>query len=263
MASDNHARYSRIGFVVVAGAVAIAATLVYLGGFHDKDSEFLIETYYDDPVSGLSVGSPVNMRGVKIGEVRSISFAFDTYCDCGATTADYQRVDIVMACRKDVFGAGEADEAMIRASVGDRVARGLRATVVSSGITGLSRIELNALENPPPCADLGWRPRYPLVPPSPSLFESLSVAATKLLNRMKKMDFVQVWSNVNRTADSAARTAANLDAMVDSQRAGIASIVRNVEDVTASLKTLSEDLRQNPSLLLRENDPRPLPETAR
>ena len=74
MANDNHTSYRRIGFAVFSGAIAIVLSLIYLGGIRGRGDEILVETHYDKPVSGLSVGSVVNFRGVKVGEVREISF---------------------------------------------------------------------------------------------------------------------------------------------------------------------------------------------
>ena len=51
------------------------------------------------------------------------------------------------------------------------------------------------------------------------------------------------------------------NAIVDSQRAGIGAIVEDLESASRAVKSLAEDLRANPSLLLRPRDPEPLPET--
>ena len=40
MADSTHANYGRIGFTVVAGLVAIIATLIYLGGISGIVSHF-------------------------------------------------------------------------------------------------------------------------------------------------------------------------------------------------------------------------------
>ena len=94
MAKDSHASYTRIGITVVVGVVAIVATLIYLGGMRGRGHEILVETYYDKPVAGLSVGSVVNFRGVKIGEVREISFVRNKYVVEGE---DGSRILILMA----------------------------------------------------------------------------------------------------------------------------------------------------------------------
>ena len=81
MASDNHASYTRIGLTVVIGIAAVVGSLIYLGGMRGRDSEVYAETYYDKSVSGLSVGSAVNFRGVKLGEVREITFVGSKYVE--------------------------------------------------------------------------------------------------------------------------------------------------------------------------------------
>ena len=141
------------------------------------------------------------------------------------------------------------------------VRRGLRATVSTSGVTGLSRIELNILENPPPPAELSWKPRHPLIPPAPSLMESLSDAATRVMNQINKMNFSPVWSNLQNAAESAARLTERLAALVDTQGPKVDSILQSADGAAARLDELVHRLGDNPSLLLRPADPEPLPET--
>ena len=69
------------GFTVVVGFAAVVAALVYFGGMRGRGDEFLAEMYYDAPVSGLSVGSEVNVRGIKVGEGKSISFIGADYAE--------------------------------------------------------------------------------------------------------------------------------------------------------------------------------------
>lgn len=262
MTADNKPKYTAIGFTVVLGVAAIAAALVYLGGFAGKSSCLTVESYYDYPVSGLSPGSDVNFRGVKIGEVKNIKLSGPRAGDF--RTADAQRVRILMSINLRRIGIYDnpSDE-RCRLAIEDFVRRGLRATVSSSGITGLSRVELNIQDNPPPMAKLSWQPRYPVIPPAPSLMEGFSDAATRLVNQLNKMDFMSLWSNVSSVATSAARLTDNADALVESQRSGIESIVRNIEETTQRMNELVRKLKDNPSLLLRETDPEELPETSR
>ena len=59
MAEDNHASYAKVGLTVVLGVAAVVGSLIYFGGAGRDKCVFMGETYYDDPVSGLSVGSEV------------------------------------------------------------------------------------------------------------------------------------------------------------------------------------------------------------
>ena len=128
-------------------------------------------------------------------------------------------------------------------------------------MTGLSKIELNfprmAIEDHP----ISWRPRYLCIPPAPSVLESFSDAISKFVTQLNQMDFVTAWSNISSVAESAANIAGNVDELVENGKSGIASIVRNMDETATEVKELATALKENPSLLLRANDPEPLPET--
>ena len=261
MSSDSKPHFAFIGFTVLIGVAAIVATLIYLGGFGGRDMEFMVESYYDKPVSGLSVGSAVNFRGVKIGEVRDIMLVRPKAGDF--SPADIQRVRILMALNLRRLGFLERpDEAEIRQMMDTLIEQGLRATVASSGITGLSRIELNMVPNPPPVARLTWIPRLPLIPPAPSLIDSFSDVATRVMGQINKMDFVSVWTNVQSIAESTAHIMDNVDTLIESQKANLGEMMQNMNEASARIEALSQRLEENPSLLLRPADPEPLPETA-
>ena len=83
MAADNQPNYAKIGFFILAGVALVVGTLVYLGGVGATQHEFLAETHFSFPVSGLDVGSAVNFRGVRVGSVRRISFIGAEYDDIG------------------------------------------------------------------------------------------------------------------------------------------------------------------------------------
>ena len=261
MANDNHASYSKIGFTVVAALAAIAFALVYFAGIDDEKNIFLVETYSDRPVSGLSVGSAVNFRGVKIGEVRDIAF-FGSLYDVEKSTVEAQRISILMALDLRKLGNGYTRE-QAELYCREYVNHGLRATVTASGITGLARIELGIPEIPQPLPDLRMATRHPLIPPQVSLLDSFSVSATKVMNALNQVDFRSVWSNVSVVASSSAHLVENADRLLAEQLSGLVSIVRNVEAASASVSELVDELKHNPSLLLRSADPEELPETER
>ncbi len=259
MADSIHANYGKIGFAVVAGVVAIVCTLVYLGGLGASRDVVYAETYSDNPVSGLAVGSDVNLRGVKVGEVKDISFVGSVYDD--VDESDIPKIYILMAfttskMRKDVdIEPEEVLQAMVD--------KGLHATVTSSGITGLSKIELNFPKSDVDSRHISWKPRNVYIPSAPSILESFSDSATKFMQQLNGIDVVSVWSNVASVAESSAAITKNVDELVDGVKGGVSSVVRNVDETTTELKGLVEELRANPSLLIRSNDPEPLPETAR
>ena len=248
MADSMHANYGRIGFAVVAAAVAIVGTLVYLGGAGGDKDVVYAEMYYDNPVTGLSVGSDVNLRGVKVGEVREISFIGSEYDD--ASGRDASKIYILMSFSAKKMRKGDdmdAEENLRRL-----VAKGLRATVTSSGVTGLSKIELNFPREEISDQQISWRPRFVCIPPAPSMLENFSDAIGKLIHQLNSMDFVSAWSNI----------AGNVDELVENGKSGIETIVRNMDEAATQVKEFATSVKENPSLLLRSADAEPLPETA-
>ncbi len=257
--SDNKASYSRIGFVIVAAAVAIIGTLLYLGGAGDRRDEVLAETYSASAVSGLSIGSEVNFRGVKVGEVREITFVGRDYDR--VSEEDAQKILIVLAFNPKISRAGDASglEDYLRR----RVDQGLRATVTASGITGLAHIELDYPKRTLPPERLSWLPKRITIPPAPSMMESISEGASKVMNQFNNIDFQSVWSNVTTLTESAAKLTKSANEMIESSRSALNGILSEAESLGASLRSLVEEIKADPSLLLRGRDSEALPETSR
>lgn len=260
MADGIHANYAKIGFTVLLGVAAVIGTLIYCGGVGLGGQELFAETYYDNAVSGLSVGSDVNLRGVKIGEVREINFIGNKY-ECAE--GDMQKIYLKFAFDPRLFQVAKDDDFGPEQCLESLVRRGVRATVSASGITGLSHVELNfprtaaKAEKP-----LSWTPATLFIPPEPSMLDSFSDAAAQFMNQINHMDFMTAWSNLASTAESAAKIVKTVRELVVNEQNGIANIIRNLDEATVFLKEFAAEVKDNPSLLLRENDPEPLPETA-
>ena len=261
MANDNHASYTRIGFTVFIGAIAIVLSLIYLGGMRGKGDEILVETFYDKPVSGLSVGSVVNFRGVKVGEVREISFIGAKYKVAGA---DNSRIYILMTLQGRAMGLEDMTQEEGSRWVANVVKTfGLRATVTTSGITGLSRIELNfhRPENLTEHRPITWLPRYGYVPPQESLLDNVADAAVKILNQINRMDLSAAWSNVAVSVESLARTASSAQTMLETRQGDIDRMLDDLSETAESVKDMASELKHNPSLILRDRQPARLDET--
>ncbi len=259
MAEDNRALHATIGFTVVLGVVAVAGALVYLGGLRGGRDLGYGETYFRKSVSGLSVGSPVNFRGVKVGEVSSIGFVGDEYDVSGA---DRHLICVRMAFPRSSLGFSARDSLSPEEVRREIEKMSLRATVTASGITGLSRIEIDIQTNVPPLT-VAWTPRTVYIPPAVSLLESFSDAATKVMNQINRMDVAGLWSNVNAAVEAISKTAEGTEALLESRRGDIEKTAGDLMETMSSLRAFADEIRANPSLLLRERIVSPLPETRR
>ena len=257
MANENKANYSKIGFILIVALVATIGTLVYLGGAGNNKEELLAETYCDTAVSGLSKGSEVNFRGVKVGEVKDITFVWREYPEASDEDARQVLIELSLDARMLFTRRDSSPEEAMRRFV----EHGLRATVVSSGITGLSHIELNYPKIPAPPRRISWHPNGVCMPPAPSILESFSDAATRLVNQLNDVDVRGTWSNITSLAYYTSRLADNANSILESQKAAIGGIMDEIEKAGNSIRLMADEIRDNPSLLIRPRDAEPLPET--
>ena len=259
MAKGTETSYARIGFAILFGIAAVAGTIVTLGGVGGAKHEYLVETYFVNPVSGLDVGSSVNFRGVKVGAVKRITFVGSEYPACAES--DRETILVVMALDARLCRLRDDEMESMRRLIRGMTEKGLHATVSASGVTGLSRIELDYPKNPPPAIQISWTPANPCIPPSPSILQSMGDSATKILNQIDGMDFAYTWSNVVDSVVSAKLLLNQTSILLDSQQGQISEILSNLRSASESLRDFADRVRANPSLILRDSSPEPLRET--
>lgn len=236
MAYDNQASYMKIGVVILLGLAAILGTLFMVGGLGDQKHIMICETYSKKPVSGLSVGSPVNFRGVQVGRVKEILFVGNIYAD--AAEKDWQTILIRLAFDTRLFGLsdGELETESAEENLRRIREKGLHATVSSSGVTGLSRIELDFPQTPVEDEPISWTPVYPCIPPALSLLDSAADSATRVINQIDRMDLNAGWDNIERMTASAAKVAESVS------RFDFAGVSANVLSVSESAKVAVEHM---------------------
>jgi len=60
-------RFIRVGSFALGGARAVRAVILALGGSRWFRRSAILETYFDESVQGLDIGSKVKYRGVVLG----------------------------------------------------------------------------------------------------------------------------------------------------------------------------------------------------
>ncbi|MGN0852193.1 MAG: MlaD family protein [Kiritimatiellia bacterium] len=261
MASDNQASYAKIGFSLVLGVVLALGALIYLGGVRDVTREFPAETFFVNGVSGLSVGSDVNYRGVKVGRVDKIDFLWNVYPD-RKDIGDREQAGIWVRMALDRRLWGLSDDVDTRAKLEAAVARGLCAMIAANAVTGLARIELATKPEFPSRERPAFKAsRHPFIPPMPSLMESAGDAADRILAQIDKINLVDGWTNIVGSLASAQNVLNAADTILQTESGKISDILDNIREASSSLRDFADQIRGNPGLLLRANDPEALPET--
>jgi ABC-type transporter Mla subunit MlaD len=182
---SEKANYFRLGiFIIVAAAIFVAIVLA-LGAGNIFKRTITIETYFDESVQGLDVGSAVKYRGVQVGRVTRIGF----------TGPRYQQDQPVKSRRQYVLVEAELDPAQIGAREGDSeqlkemITAGLRARLAPVGITGTAYLEIDFVDPKayPPLA-ITWTPEHVYIPSAPSTYNQIVSGAQKFLATLDNAD---------------------------------------------------------------------------
>jgi paraquat-inducible protein B len=192
MSSD--VRYFRVGLFVLVGLAAVVGLAVALGGGGWLDESATFETYFEESVQGLDVGSPVKLRGVPLGQVSEIGLVADYYPLTPEERARHgQKVLVRMQIEL------ERGSAELRATyLPELIASGLRVRISGSVLMGTAYIEAEVVRDAAePAFAITWDPAYPYIPSKPSKLEELSTAAERALERLDELDVERTLTNLN------------------------------------------------------------------
>ncbi|MBM4300184.1 MAG: MCE family protein [Deltaproteobacteria bacterium] len=209
------------GFVVLA-VIIMAASLVVFGSgkFFQKTNKYVL--YFDEPVNGLTVGSPVLFQGVQVGSVTGITLQADLV---NMKTQIPVLIEIDPARWK--VRTGERDYHKVAAKL---IEMGLRAQLITqSFITGQLMIQLDFF----PKSKICYAPAqidkdytdYVVIPTCASTSERLARA-------LGDLDLKGIEKNLN------------------SSLAGIAQLINN-PDLAVSLRALKDTLQEAGKLVTR------------
>ncbi|MFZ5425990.1 MAG: MlaD family protein [Thermodesulfobacteriota bacterium] len=260
------ANYFKLGLFIIGGAAALLVALVFLGLGALRKDKIMLETYFNESVQGLDVGSPLKFKGVKIGAVERIRFVFNKYHDIKDIPFRYVLVEMALDPESPL--AITSRDAMGEA-IRNEVENGLRVRIAPQGITGTGYLEMDYVnprsQKPLP---IDWTPEYFYVPSSPSTiarleetFETFSkllrkiddsgvdVAVRNINNLLvvireavKDANVPGLSENVNSLIGDLRKTNDNLNAIIKSPEAR--ESFKNLGETLANLKTSTENLPQ-------------------
>ena len=193
------ANYFKIGLFVISGTLIAIIGILLLGAETLFRKKFMIETYFQESVQGLDVGSPLKFRGYRIGKVEDIFLAGNEY----KTERTY--IVVRASLSPDTFRpkTGKKIESMLD----EKVKKGLRARLTIQGLTGTAHLELDYQSGMPsrPFAT-DWKPRYLYIPSTPSTISRITVSMDRIMKSLEKIDFGEVTSNLKKALNTVIET---------------------------------------------------------
>jgi phospholipid/cholesterol/gamma-HCH transport system substrate-binding protein/paraquat-inducible protein B len=191
---EESKRYFRLGLFVFVALLVAAAILFILGGRSLFQPSFTFETYFNQSVAGLTVGAPVQFRGVPLGQVTQIITSGAEYER--ERPFDQRLVYIVVRAK---VNASKEQVHELEDDIDDLIKRGLRAQTQLAGITGQQYLTLNFFDpEKSPSLKFDWKPKYTYVPSVPSFTSEIIANAQQFLASLNEADIKELGQNLNK-----------------------------------------------------------------
>jgi paraquat-inducible protein B len=209
--------------------------------------------YFDQSVRGLVPGSPVEFRGIRIGQVRDVKLEVDP-------SGQRFRIPVVIEVEPERIGHLPGDVEARRAGMDTLVARGLRAQLARGNLlTGQLLVALDMHEGAPP-AQIVWQEPYPEFPTIPTPLEEITASLTQLVKRIEKIPFDQIGADLRGSLSAAQaaltqaeKTMVSTQALVGPDSAVNQDLRRalfELSDAARSLGLAADQIEREPDSLL-------------
>lgn len=198
------------------------------------DQEKLIfAMYFPDSLRGLTAGSPVEINGVTVGEVKTIRIEYSQE----SRSAKFP-VDVALypgRLRKMIQqGISAPTPAEQKVRLEGLVETGFRAQIrTGSLLTGQLYIALDNFPNAVP-AKIDWTKNPPVWPTEPGTMKELQATLTNLSKKLENMPIEQISADLRQALQSMNRTLVSADQAVK----------RLDKDVSPAAKSALEDARR-------------------
>ncbi|HBK08809.1 MAG TPA: paraquat-inducible protein B [Acetobacteraceae bacterium] len=189
---------------------------------------------FNASVAGLNAGAAVTVRGLKIGEVTSVSLVYDRTLDNVVVpvhfTLEPERIALL-----DLPTDGDLDTRMA-----DLVQRGLRVKLETANVlTGQKQLAMDIYHDLPAAKVAKEGDAY-VIPVLGGSTDDVATAATNLVNRLNDIPFASIGKNLDQTL-------AGVNALVNDKQLG--QSVTALRSTLASTQALVENLNHGVSSL--------------
>ncbi len=230
----NKTKHYKIGLFVL-GCIALLMLFIFLLGARALfEKRIILETYFNESVHGLDVGSVVKYRGVAVGNIKSISFVQDEY-KLNFNDSDFVKgryVLITMSLR-DIFKVNESD---LRLALEKMIEDGLRIKITSQGLTGTSYLEINYFDvESNPAMQVSWKPKNYYIPSTISTFSKIGASIDDLIQKIDRANIDKFIINLDKLVTS-------VDTAIN--KAQVEELSKNTVSLLIEFRQTNQDIRK-------------------
>jgi len=202
--------------------------------------------HFDGSVRGLEVGSPVEMRGIKIGTVSDIKLVFDP-------KSETPRIPVTIVIEPERIARTGGKRAFADLYQGAKVAvkHGLRAQLkTGSLLTGSLYVDLDYYPDAPP-EELEMGGEYPEIPTVPTELAAITKSVNGILEKIASLPLDQLVGDMSNMVQSTQKLINSPDVRqtMDSLRVTAVTSEAAVKQLEATLKQAESALASADSLI--------------
>ncbi len=188
-------------------------------------SKYLL--YFDESVAGLSAGSPVEFRGIPIGEVEDVDLALDP-------TSGEIRIPVVIEIETARLGLAKGQDEL--AYLQRQVERGLRARLATNNLlTGQRSVGFDFLDGAAPAQIRSAKP-YPVLPTAGGGFDAITERVARIVEKVDSVPIESIGENLDQSLARLSEVLVEVQALAGTTNRDV------LPGITASLDKLESTL---------------------
>jgi len=194
--------FFKIGLFVILGTLILAGAIIFFGAGKFFEKKYIVETYFDQSVQGLSVGAALTFQGVQVGNISEIGFVFQDY------NTDFQYVLV----RAEIYPNKGRHKGKPKLFIDDSnrerglkkmIEKGLRLQLASQGVTGIAFLNAVYLEPESyPALNIDWKPEYPYIPSAQGTIAQITQMIEKLTKTIESINFKEISDDVEQLVET-------------------------------------------------------------
>ena len=202
--------------------------------------------YFTQSLRGLSVGAPVDFRGIVVGEVKDMSVEIDP-TQVGfrfpVTVAMYPERLLALVKGRVPGEIDTADMAARKGRWDKMVAHGFRGQLKTGNLlTGQLYVAMDFFPDAP-TAEIDWTGTVPILPTASGGFEELTATISSIAKKIEKMPLEEIGTDLRQNLVTLNRTLNSADKLVKRLDAEVAPAAKSVlEDAHKTLNTAEKTL---------------------
>lgn len=240
--------FFKVGLFSIIALAILLFLLIGLGAGSFLKKSVYVETFFNESVQGLQIGSNVKYLGINIGRVEEIKPLDEVYPSVDKNPSANRYIYTKIAITDVDF----ATKHFIKSLPG-QIKAGLRAQLQPEGVTGASNLNLTFLSpktNPAILKQDNIKHKFTYIPSATSTISRFTDAVSDLFEKIKKSDVLPLIGNANKLTMTAnqAIAHANMPGLSKDTRASLLALTgtaKKYKELANKLMTLMSKKQVN------------------